>query len=171
MTVAPDGAVHSRTIRRMRKTVDVALIAVFSFMAISVVIGVIGRYANIKISHAVETATFAQIWMTAIGASVALRQGAMFALDTLSRRINLRFGRILSVIIALLNLSLIAVMFYGGLILTEQGLRQISPVLQIPMWTIFLSIPVGMALLSIEVVLQVIERWDAPFGAASEEFS
>lgn len=171
MSELPYGPALSRAIVLMRKTVDGALIAVFSFMALSVFMEVVGRYANIKISHAVETATFAQIWMTAIGASVALRQGAIFALDTLSRRVNLTYGRILSVVIALLNLSLIAVMFYGGLILTEQGLRQISPVLQIPMWTIFLSIPVGMALLSIEVVLQVIERWDEPFGEAPEEFS
>jgi TRAP-type C4-dicarboxylate transport system permease small subunit len=153
----------------MRTSVNGALITLFSFMVLSVVAGVIGRYLNIKISHAVETATFAQIWMTAIGASVALRLGAMFALDTLTRHVNKSVGRILSVVIACLNLILVAVMFYGGILLTEQGLRQISPVLQIPMWTIFVCIPFGMALLSIEIVLQVIERWDDPFGADQEE--
>ncbi len=171
MTSAAPGPALARAIGIMRRTIDVALVLVFGFMVLSVVTEVIGRYTGIKISHAVESATFAQIWMTAIGSSVALRIGAMFALDTLTRRVNRTWARVLSVVIALLNLSLIAVMIYGGLILTEQGFRQISPVLQIPMWTIFLSIPVGMTLLSIEVVLQVVERWHDPFPGDQEELA
>jgi TRAP-type C4-dicarboxylate transport system permease small subunit len=138
-------------------------------MVVSVVGGIVGRTFNFKISNAVETASFAQIWLTAVGASVALRQGSMFALDTLTRHLGLRLARVLSIVIAGFSLLLVGILFYGGVILTESGFRQLSPVQRIPMWVVFISLPIGMALLSLEIVLRVVERWEAPFGSAQEE--
>jgi TRAP-type C4-dicarboxylate transport system permease small subunit len=154
----------------LRWLVNAFVVLCFSYMVLAVVVQVLGRYVlPIRIGNAVESATFAQIWLTAIGASVALREGAIFAVDTLTRRLDLTGARILSVVICLLNLGFLAVMIYGGVLLVERGMIQTSPVLLIPMWTIFISIPIGMSLLALEVVLHVVENWDAPFAQAAEE--
>lgn len=145
------------------------MVVIFFFMVLSVVGEIVGRTFNIRVSNAVETASFAQIWLTALGASVALRHGSMFALDTLTRRLDLSWSRVLSVFIAAFSLILIAVLFYGGLILTESGFRQLSPVQRIPMWVVFVSLPIGMVLLALEIVLRVFERWHDPFAGAEEE--
>ncbi|MBM3525776.1 MAG: TRAP transporter small permease, partial [Alphaproteobacteria bacterium] len=113
--------------------------------------------------------TYAQIWMTAVGAGVALRYGAMFALDTLSRRLSLPGQRALAVAIAAFSLALMGVMFYGGLILVESGTRQMSPVLQFRMSWMFLAVPISTVILGLEIVLRVIERWNDPFGGDGEE--
>ncbi len=161
----------TRAIRVFRSVTDALLIALFAFMVAAVCFGVAGRYLHFKISYSVELATYAQIWMTAIGAGVALRFGAMFALDTLSRHLGLAAQRSLSVVIAGLSLVLMGVMFYGGLVLTESGTRQMSPVLQFRMSWMFLAVPVSTLILSVEIVLRVIERWNDPFGGDAEEIA
>lgn len=160
-----------KAIATVRYLTDRTVILIFAFMVLSVVLEVVGRYLNFTISHSVETATFAQIWLTTIGASVALRHGSMFALDTFTRHLGLGLARVMSIAIAALGILLVAVFFYGGVLLTEAGFRQLSPVLQIPMWPIFISLPIGMVLLSLEIVLQVFERWPNPFPGNEEELT
>jgi C4-dicarboxylate transporter DctQ subunit len=164
------GGTGRRAIASVRRVVDASVVVLYAYMVLAVVFQVIGRYVlDFHIGNAVETATFAQVWLTAVGASVALRHGAIFAVDTVTRHLGLQAARAMSIGIALFNLIFIAVMIYGGILLTEQGFRQTSPVLLIPMWTIFISIPIGMALLGAEIILHVVEHWNAPFPAALEE--
>jgi TRAP-type C4-dicarboxylate transport system permease small subunit len=161
----------SKGIGAFRAAMNWALVGLFALMVIAAIAGVLGRYFHFRISYWVEIATYTQIWMTAVGSAVAVRLGAMFALDTLSRHLGLTLQRILSVVIAALSLALMVVMFYGGVILTEQGFRQSSPVLPIRMWMIFLAVPVCTMALSIEIVLRVVERWNDPFGGDQEELA
>ena len=171
MESEPSRRYLSRGIAVFRSVSDAALVLLFAFMVIAVVAGVLGRYFHFRISYWVELATYTQIWMTAIGAGVALRLGAMFALDTLSRHLGLNLQRILSVVIAAFGLMLMFVMFYGGAVLTEAGFRQSSPVLPIRMWMMFLAVPVTTIILSAEIVLRVVERWNDPFGGDLEELA
>ena len=161
----------ARAIRILRRATDLTVIAIFFFMVVAVIAGILGRHLNIKVANALEAATFAQIWLTTIGASVAMRHGSMFALDTVTRHLSLGPARILSVAIAALGIVLVAVLVYGGILLTEAGMRQMSPVMRVPMWTVFVSLPVGMTLLCIEIVLRVVERWDRPFAEGEEELT
>lgn len=158
-----------QAIRVFRSVTDALLIALFVFMVAAVCFGVAGRYFHFKISYSVELATYAQIWMTAVGAGVALRFGALFALDTLSRNLGLTAQRFLCVVIAGFSLLLMGVMFQGGLVLVESGTRQMSPVLQFRMSWMFLAVPVSALILGIEIILRVIERWNDPFGGEAEE--
>lgn len=171
MASDPPRSTVSKGIAVFRAVSDTALVVLFGFMVVAVVAGVLGRYLHFKISYWVELATYTQIWMTAIGAGVAVRLGAMFALDTLSRHLGLNLQRALSVVIAAFSLTLMAVMFYGGLVLTESGFRQSSPILPIRMWVMFLAVPVTTIILSAEIILRVVEGWNNPFGDDQEELA
>lgn len=161
----------ARAIRLLRRATDLTVIAIFFFMVVAVGAGIAGRHLNIRVAEALEAATFAQIWLTTIGASVAMRHGSMFALDTVTRHLPLTPARLLSIAIAALGILLVVVLVYGGVLLTQAGMRQMSPVMRVPMWTVFISLPIGMSLLCIEIVLRVIERWDRPFADAEEELT
>ena len=41
---------------------------------------------------------------------------------------------------------------------------EVSPVLQVPMWIIYLCIPIGAVYFAVEIVLSVVDRWDRPYG-------
>ena len=59
---------------------------------------------------------------------------------------------------------------YGSLPLIELGwLFETSPVLQLPMWVIYLSLPLGAAYFALEIVARVVERWNQPFGIVSRD--
>lgn len=169
MTATTKHGPLGRAIAVVRRANDLAVIVIFSFMVLSVASEIVGRHFGFTIANAVESATFAQIWLTSIGAAVALRSGSMFALDTLTRHLSLWPARALSLVIAALSLVLAGVLLYGGILLTQSGFHQTSPVMQIQMWTIFIALPIGMTLLLVEIVLQVVDRWHAPFDPAYED--
>ena len=50
-------------------------------------------------------------------------------------------------------------------------LFEVSPVLSIPMWIIYLALPLGAVYFGVEIVLSVIERWHQPFGVIKSKDS
>ncbi|MDO9636953.1 MAG: TRAP transporter small permease [Pseudotabrizicola sp.] len=141
----------------------------FCFMVLAVTVQVIGRYLlPIKLGNAVESAAFAQVWLACIGAGLALRHGAVFAVDALPATLPLWAARIVSVLIAAGSLVFLAVLVYGGILLVRQGASQTSPTLLMPMWIVFLAVPVGMSFMALEVILRVVDRWADPFAPVFE---
>jgi TRAP-type C4-dicarboxylate transport system permease small subunit len=159
-----------RAISILRNLTTGFAILCFSFMVIAVAVQVIGRYVlPIKLGNAVETAAFAQVWLACIGAGLALRHGAVFAVDALPATFPLWAARAASVFIALGSLIFLAVLIYGGILLTKQGLSQTSPTLLLPMWIVFAAVPVGMSFMALEVILRVFDRWSNPFAPIFEQ--
>lgn len=159
----------SRAITALRSLTTGAAVICFGFMVVAVMVQVLGRYVlPVKVGNAVETAAFAQVWLACIGAGLALRHGAVFAVDALPAKLPLWGARVASVLIAAGSLLVLAVLIYGGALLTKQGASQSSPTLLLPMWIVFSAVPVGMSFMALEVVLRVVETWAAPFSPAYE---
>ena len=155
----------SRLITLLRAASTGAAVLCFVYMVAAVLVQIIGRYLlPIEIGNAVESAAFAQVWLACIGAGLALRRGAVFAVEALPAMLPLNAARATSLLIAAGSLAFLAVLIYGGVLLTQQGMHQTSPTLLWPMWIVFAAVPVGMSLMVFEVVVRVIERWDAPFA-------
>jgi C4-dicarboxylate transporter DctQ subunit len=154
-----------RLITALRAITTGFAVICFCFMVCAVAVQVLGRYVlPINLGNAVETAAFAQVWLACIGAGLALRHGAVFAVDALPATLPLHAARAVSILIALGSLVFLAVLIYGGILLTRQGLFQTSPTLLLPMWIVFAAVPVGMSFMALEVILRVFERWSNPFA-------
>lgn len=142
------------------------VVACFAYMTLAVLAQVFGRYVfNYSISWTEETARYAQIWVVLIGAGIAMRRGLHVAVEVLAAMLPVNLSRLLSVVIAAACLCFLGVVIYGSFALIQLGwLFELSPVLQIPMWIIYLSLPIGAVYFGLEVVLSVIDRWHDPFG-------
>ncbi|MSO55003.1 MAG: TRAP transporter small permease [Rhodospirillales bacterium] len=139
--------------------------ACFAFMLIAVVVQVLGRYvAHFQIGNAVELAIFAQIWLAMIGAGLAMRRGTIFAIDSLAQLLPLGPARILSVAMVLASLGFLGVVIYGSFALIEIGYDITSPTMEVPMWIVYVPVPIGMAYFGIETVMRAADRWNDPFG-------
>ena len=138
----------------------------FAYMTVAVLAQVFGRYLfNYSISWTEETAKFAQIWVVFFGAGIAMRWGWHVAVDVLAAKLALRQARVLSVVVAAGCIWFLGIVVLGSWPLIELGwMFETSPVLLIPMWIIYLCIPVGAVYFALEIVLTVVERWDQPFG-------
>lgn len=150
--------------RPLRAAARIFVFLCLVFMVGSIVVQVIGRYVLFfRIGDAIELASFAQVWLSVIGAGLALRAGTIFAVDFLPAMAPVRVQQALSVVMAAAGLVFLGVVFYGSLILIENGQFQTSPVTLIPMWIIYVPMPFGMAFFALEIVIRLLRRWDEPF--------
>ena len=134
-------------------------------MCVAVFAQVLGRYIfNYSIDWAVETATWAQIWIVLLGSGLAMRRGMHVSIDVLAQMLPLQVARVTSVAIAIGCVWFLGVVFYGSLPLIEVGTFQTSPALQYPMWVIYMGLPIGASYFALEVVAALFRRWDNPFG-------
>ena len=152
--------------KALRLTAATVVVVCFAYMTLAVLAQVFGRYLfNYSISWTEETAKFAQIWVVFIGAGIAMRRGWHVAVDVLPSMLPLGPARAVSVVVAAGCLGFLGLVVLGSLPLIELGwMFETSPVLQAPMWIIYLCIPIGAIYFAIEIVLSVIDRWDRPYG-------
>lgn len=146
-------------------------IAILSYvvMCLSVGFQVTGRYLlNYPIARFAEVATYAQVWLATMGAGYALRTGTLFAMDSLVVKLGQKLQRIILIVNLLLGLVFLSVLFYGSLSLVKIGEFQTSPTLGIPMWLIYLSVPICAVYLAFENLALVLERWDHPYQPTDE---
>lgn len=158
------------TVKGLRAVAKWVVIACFVYMTLAVLAQVFGRYVfNYSISWTEETAKFAQIWVVLIGAGITMQRGLHVAVDVLAAMLPLKLARVLMVAVAAGCLWFLGVVVYGSLPLIELGwMFETSPVLQVPMWIIYLCLPLGACYFAIEIVASVIARWDRPFGIAAK---
>lgn len=146
------------------------VIACFVVMMAAVLIQVGGRYLfNYSIGWTEEAARFSQIWMVLVGAGIAMRRGQHVAVDVFAAMLPPWPARALSAAIAAGALWFLYIVAKGSLPLMQVGLFRTSSALILPMWIMYLCLPVGAVYLGLEIVLTVIRRWDRPFGIEGAE--
>ena len=162
-------SIPGRIVRGIRAAVACVVILCFVYMTLAVLAQIFGRYVfNYSVSWTEETARFAQIWVVLVGAGITMRRGMHVAVDVLASMLPPRPARVLSLLIAGGSLWFLAVVTYGSLSLIELGwLLERSSSLHLPMWIIYLALPLGAFYWGFEIVLYVAERWDHPFRQRS----
>jgi TRAP-type C4-dicarboxylate transport system permease small subunit len=152
----------------LRRVISFLVIAFFGYMAVAVLVQIAGRYVfNFSIDWTAETATFAQIWMVLLAAGLAMQQNLHVNVDVLSNVVPETMRRTLIVVVAIACSGFLLLAFIGSLALIDIGRIQSSPVLQVPMWIPYLSLPVGLLYFGLELLLALAARWhlsqpDAP---------
>jgi C4-dicarboxylate transporter, DctQ subunit len=103
------------------------------------------------LSWAGEATRYAIIWLVFVAGSIGARSSAHISIDflaeTLPPRLAHRVAQ-LAAIISSVTCGLVA-WFGWSLVIQMQKFGQISPSLEWPMWVIYLSVPMGAALMSL----------------------
>ena len=152
-----------RIVDALRKMVAALVVLFFGYMGIAVLVQIAGRYVfDYSIDWTAETATFAQIWMIFLAGGLAMRERLHVSVDALTHVLPEPVLRALTILIALPCLWFLGQAIVGSFALIEIGLIQSSPVLQVPMWIPYLSLPVGLTYFGLEFLLMLAERWRNP---------
>ena len=161
--------IAGKIIAGFRLLVTWLVIGFFGYMAVAVLVQVVGRYVfNYSIDWAAETAIFAQVWMILLAAGLAMQRNLHVSVDALTNILPVPILRFLIVVIAVPCLWFLWQAIVGSLALIDIGQIQTSPVLQIPMWIPYLSLPIGLSYFGLELVLSLVVRWKDPKGPATE---
>ncbi|MGI6286648.1 TRAP transporter small permease [Neomoorella humiferrea] len=128
-------------------------------MAITVTFQVIWRYfLKNPIIWAEELARYGLVWMTFIGAAVALKTGQLACVDLLVSKLPHRWQKGISFIVTIVNSLLLAFLLYYSIQMVNlpSVTNQKSPALRLPMNYVYLGIPLGMGLMLIQSLLQLV---------------
>lgn len=130
-----------------------------AIMAITVTIQVIWRYfLNDPLIWAEELTRYALVWMTFIGAAVALRAGQLACMDLVVTLFPPKVRRWIHAFVSLINCFLLSFLLYYSLnlIVAPGVVAQKSPAMQVPMPYVYLALPIGMGLLLLQSFFQMV---------------
>lgn len=143
----------------LRALFEAACALCFVVMTVSITVQVVGRYVlPFPIADAVEISSFAQVWLVCLGAGLAVRYRALFTVDLIGGRLGAAGHRARRVATAILGAIFVAALLKGSLRLIEFGQFQTAPTLQIPMWIIYLALPIGLVYFLVELVVAALEQ-------------
>src|SRR5262249_33056330 len=128
-------------------------IAILAAMAVMVFANVALRFlTDHSIVWVEEVSRYLMIWLTFLSAGLVLRYGGHVGLDTLQNAFPRHSGAIRIAIYVLLLAFFIA-MLWLGVRYAMVAWGQTTPVTEIPIGAVYLSIPLGFALLIVHLVL------------------
>lgn len=134
--------------------------AMLAAICVSIFLGVFARYfLHIGLGWTEETARFLQIWMTFLGASIAVKRWGHFQLMLLEARLPPRLRRCTR-----LFATAMVVLLSGGLLV--QGIRlvgvtwnQSSPMLGVPIGAVYLVVPASGVLMLVFGLGHLVAAW------------
>ena len=131
-----------------------AVILMLAGMALVVGANVALRYTtNESLPWADEVARYLMIWMTFVGAGLALRTGGHVAITNLQDALPTRAQIGLRALIALILLAFFLFMIWTGQDYMTRMQYQKSPALRLPFKYVYAAMPIGFALLSVHLLL------------------
>ncbi len=106
---------------------------------------------NEALSWAAEAARNAIVGMVFIGSSIAARRGSHISIDALPECLPPKAASLLRRLLAGVSaLACVLLAYYGSLLVVQMmTFRQVSPALEIPMWTVYCAIPMGFGLMAL----------------------
>jgi TRAP-type C4-dicarboxylate transport system permease small subunit len=137
-----------------RKIINYLVIIFFVYMVLAVFYQVLGRYIfNYKLGAAAETATMAQIWMILLASGIAMRKNMHVGVDILLRKLNVKAQKIIVTVSTIVITIFLIMVLKGSVQLIIVGAQSTSPAISIPMWIPYLSIPIGIVYIMLELLI------------------
>lgn len=149
-----------RTLERGLVTANQAAIVLMMMAMAGLVFGnVVSRYVfGNSLNWSEEIARYLMIWITYLGAGLAMREGQHVAIEYAQTLLPRRMQPWVRGFVALLILAFLAILTYVGFQFSEFAWRQRTPVMQWPMGAMYLAIPIG-ALLFAMHFLAIAREW------------
>ena len=145
----------------------------FAVMVICYFISVVNR--NIikgSMPWTEELALYAMVYMVLLGTEIGLRDGTQVSVTALTSKLEGKLiGRIVDIIARLALLFFVFMMFrYGNALVAKQiQTAQLSPVMKIPMYALYLSLPISFGLTFVTQLLMLVGKlFNIPMDAITD---
>jgi TRAP-type C4-dicarboxylate transport system permease small subunit len=143
-----------KTLNKIRKVINYLVIIFFIYMVLAVFYQVLGRYVfSYKLGAAAETATMAQIWMILLASGIAMKKNMHVGVDILLRKLNVKAQKIVVAASTIIIMIFLIMVLKGSVQLIIVGAQSTSPAISIPMWIPYLSIPIGIVYIMLELII------------------
>ena len=144
-----------------RTAVHAVVVVVFATIVVVVFGQVVSRFLfNAPFSWSEELARYLQVWLIMLGSVACLRNGLHLTVDYAIHSLPEGAKRNLQLLSLAAILFFLGVVFVSGVSLIAATLNQRTPALQLPIWVVYLAIPVGSLLMFLESVGLVLTAVD-----------
>lgn len=130
------------------KVEESLIVVLMAAMATIVFVQVVFRALNLSLTWSEELSRYLTIWISFIGASYGFRKGSHIGVEAIKNAFPPKARRIFELIsyIVSIILSVLVIMTGITIVQTQMKFGQLSPAMRIPMWTAYISIPIGFGL-------------------------
>ncbi len=137
-----------------------SIVAAVAFLTADIALRVT---VNISLAWANEATRYAIVWMVFFGAGRAARDGAHITIDALQEVLPANAARVVARAGCFLSAAGCAVLGWYSAVLVHYmtQFRQLSPSLEIPLWIVYLALPIGFAIMTLRF-LQAAIRLPVP---------
>ena len=143
------------------RTNQVFIGIMMGIMFVLVFINVVTRYVfGFSFATTEEISTFLMIWITYIGAGLALREGRLAAIDLFQDLLPEKVRRATRAMIGVIILIFFSILAYYGAKMVQFGWAQETWATQIPRGIPYLAVPIGAALFGLHLILMFREWLD-----------
>ena len=117
-----------------------------------------------------EIARFSMCWMAMLGSAVALRQGRHLGVRVIVDRLpDGLYDKYLAPLIHLVMLAFFLMLMVKGWTFAMRGAAQHSPAMDLPMIYPYLALPVGGALMALNVIADMLQdKWPTNAGSDAQ---
>jgi TRAP-type C4-dicarboxylate transport system permease small subunit len=163
-----------RFCERLNRATELVIAVLLALTVMVALLQVVFRYGlDSSLSWSEELARYLFIWVIFIGMASAARRGQHMAVEALAGVLPGPALRPLAVLVAIISIVFFGVVFYTGVLLTENAIHQQSTALEISVAFVYVSAPIGAALTIGHLVngLMQILAGDAPLGHTATDIS
>lgn len=127
---------------------------------LSIVNVLLRTFSGRSLAWTEEVSWFALLAVTFAGLSHAAGQGRHIRMTAFYDALPNRFRRHLRILVCLVTALLLLGLTYHaiGYVLTVKALGTVSPVLQVPLWRVYLSAPLGLGLGALQYLLTALQN-------------
>lgn len=137
------------------------LCAFLMFLMVTIIFSqVVARYIfHHSLYWSEEIGRYLFIWITFIGAALALREKAHVAIDSFVKMMPVFLQKVVRIIAFLAMLAFSLVMTYTGWNMLQYGAHQVSAATQMPMYYVYLVLPVSGLLIAFYILKNFYEEF------------
>jgi TRAP-type C4-dicarboxylate transport system permease small subunit len=133
------------------------IIAIVAALAVILISAVFYRYAlNNAIAWSEEGSKYLMVWLTFLGAPIALRHAAHINIDLLIKLFPPRGRQGFYLVIHLIIIATMGILFWKGAEFAQMGARQVASSFNFSMVWMYVAVPIGSALVCLVAIEHVL---------------
>ena len=120
---------------------------------------VVARYVfNNSLTWSEECCRYIYVWMGFVTVGYSIKHQSIIKIDILVQLFSQKIQKALGVITILISLVIIAILFRAslGVVRTAVESGQLTTAMQLPIWLVYISAPVGYLLIELRMIEQLI---------------
>lgn len=147
-----------KTLQYIEKTLKFLVVTAIGLMLAIVFLQVISRYVfNYTPSFAEELSRYLFVWVVFLALPLVAKSGGHMAIETITSRIKGTKLKVCRVLADIFTITFLVLMTVYGVRMVSIANFQTSPAMVIPMSWVYVVIPIGCAIMCINVIAHFIE--------------